>query len=121
MPIDLTGIANENEFYTHHYLSAILENDLKEVLQEWKRREQEESIRPPYAELRGLSRNFFEMRNGLGRERKPEGRLEMQRAFLQQLLPVLGYGFAPVLKELDNGAHVPLIGKVMRPNGAPEL
>ena len=28
--IDLTGITNENEFYTHHYLSVILENDLKE-------------------------------------------------------------------------------------------
>ena len=25
MAIDLTGITNENEFYTHHYLAAILE------------------------------------------------------------------------------------------------
>jgi hypothetical protein len=25
--LDLTGITNENEFYTHHYLSAILEED----------------------------------------------------------------------------------------------
>ena len=25
--MDLTGITNENEFYTHHYLSAVLEND----------------------------------------------------------------------------------------------
>lgn len=121
MPIDLTGIANENEFYTHHYLNAILENDLKEVLQEWKRREQEENIRPPYAELRGLSRNFLEMRNRLGRERKPEARLEVRREFLQQFLPILGYVFAPALKELDNGAQVPLIGEVTRPNGAPEL
>ena len=29
MPIDLTGITNENEFYTHHYLAAILEGDLE--------------------------------------------------------------------------------------------
>ena len=29
MAIDLTGITNENEFYTHHYLAAILEGDLK--------------------------------------------------------------------------------------------
>jgi hypothetical protein len=28
MPIDLTGITNENEFYTHHYLAAILEGDV---------------------------------------------------------------------------------------------
>ena len=31
MAIDLTGITNENEFYTHHYLSAILENDLTAI------------------------------------------------------------------------------------------
>lgn len=29
--IDLTGITNENEFYTHHYLSVILDNDLKNL------------------------------------------------------------------------------------------
>ena len=44
MAIDLTGISNENEFYTHHYLSAILENDLKDVFQEWRRRDQEEGL-----------------------------------------------------------------------------
>ena len=27
---DLIGITNENEFYTHHYLLVIIENDLKE-------------------------------------------------------------------------------------------
>ena len=32
MAIDLTGISNDNEFYTHHYLSAILEGDIKDVL-----------------------------------------------------------------------------------------
>ena len=29
--IDLTGITNENEFYTHQYLSVILDNDLKNL------------------------------------------------------------------------------------------
>ena len=36
MAIDLTGIRNENEFYTHHYLSAILEQDLKDVFKKWR-------------------------------------------------------------------------------------
>ena len=35
MALNLTGISNENEFYTHHYLSAILETDLKEVFEKW--------------------------------------------------------------------------------------
>ena len=35
MAIDLTGITNENEFYTHHYLAAILEGDLKPLFEAW--------------------------------------------------------------------------------------
>ena len=66
MALDLTGISNENEFYTHHYLSAILENDLKDVFQEWRRREQEEDFRAPYAELRGLARGLFHLAEPFG-------------------------------------------------------
>ena len=29
------GIANENEFYSHHYLSEVLQGDLKERLAQW--------------------------------------------------------------------------------------
>ena len=54
MAFDITGITNENEFYTHHYLSAILENDLKDVFGEWKRKEDEEGVPQPYKGLRGL-------------------------------------------------------------------
>ncbi len=39
MALDTTGIGNENEFYTDHYLRAILEDDLKEVFAAWKQRE----------------------------------------------------------------------------------
>ena len=44
MAIDITGITNENEFYTHHYLSAILENDLKDLFSQWKKKAEEEEI-----------------------------------------------------------------------------
>ena len=69
MPIDLTGISNENEYYTHHYLSAIIESDLKEVFKEWRRREKEEGVAPPYSKLRSLSSVYFTMRNRLEKER----------------------------------------------------
>ena len=32
----LPGIANENEFYSAHYLDAILKEDLKDVAKRWK-------------------------------------------------------------------------------------
>ena len=121
MAIDFTGIGNINEFYTDHYLNAILENDLKDVLKKWKQREEEEAARPPYADLRGLSKDFFTMRNRLEKERKIEDRLQLQREFLEKLLPVLGYDFQPEVKELDDGRFLPIAGEVKRPNGAPEL
>ncbi|NBC13633.1 MAG: hypothetical protein GVY09_09870, partial [Gammaproteobacteria bacterium] len=122
MAIDLTGIANENEFYTHHYLSAILEGDLREVLSDWRRRESEESgYRPPYAVLRTLARPFLEMRARLERERDPSRRLSHQRDFLAQLLPALGYAYRPTLQPLDDEQPLALLGAVARPDGAPAL
>ena len=88
MAIDITGITNENEFYTHHYLSAILENDLKDVFSEWKRKEDEEGVPQPYTKLRGLRKEFFAMQSLLERERNIEDRLSLQREFISQLLSV---------------------------------
>jgi len=59
MAIDITGITNENEFYTHHYLSAILENDLKDLFSQWKKKAEEEEIPQPPTLLKGLRREFF--------------------------------------------------------------
>ena len=53
MGIDLTGVTNENEFYTHHYLAAILEGDLKPLYEAWSQLE-----RPPWEGLRALARPF---------------------------------------------------------------
>ena len=63
MAINIIGITNENEFYTHHYLSAILENDLKNLFTEWKRKEDEEEITPPYVKIKSLRNDFFDMRS----------------------------------------------------------
>ena len=35
MAIDLTGIDSVNEFYTEHYLAAVLEADLKDRFRAW--------------------------------------------------------------------------------------
>src|SRR5262245_18161676 len=40
--LDLTGISNVNEFYSHHYLDALLESDLKGLLARWDQAEKEE-------------------------------------------------------------------------------
>ncbi|MDM8549547.1 hypothetical protein QUF72_05695 [Desulfobacterales bacterium HSG2] len=121
MPIDLTGIENKNEFYTHHYLNAILENDLRPVFKIWKAEEKEKGIRPPYAELREVARAYFRLRNRMSRVRKPAGQLEIQHELLERLLPVLGYDFQVRFRELDDAVSLPVIGEVTRQSGAPEM
>ncbi len=121
MPIDLTGITNENEFYSRHYLTAILDNDLKHLFRQWRRREEEEHRRPPPAALRTLSTGYFAMRTQLEKERRPHARLRAQRDFLARSLSVLGYEFSLQTRELDDGSLLPIIGEVVRPNGTPEL
>ena len=121
MSMDLTGIVNENEFYTHHYLSAILENDLKDLFASWRKREEEENIRSPYAELRGQGRDYFVFLNNREKERRPEVQLELQREFLANLITVLGYNYSFQMVELDDDTSIPLLAEIKRPNGSPEL
>jgi hypothetical protein len=35
MPLDLTGITNEREFYTDHYIDSVLEEDLRPLFARW--------------------------------------------------------------------------------------
>ena len=121
MPIDLTGITNENEFYTHHYLLAVIENDLKDVFQKWAKDEQEQGLKTPHSRLRSLAARYFQMRNTLERLRQPEERLHVQHEFFDLLLPCLGYEFHPAVRYVQDDLPVPLIAEIKRPNNAPLL
>lgn len=121
MTMDITGITNENEFYTHHYLSAILENDLKEVFGTWKEKEETEGIPQPYIALRGLRRNFFTCLARLEKEKNMDQRLAIQREFVIQLCSVLGYQYHYQMVDLDDAGAIPLIGGVKKGDGSPDL
>ncbi len=117
MTIDFTGINNENEFYTHHYLTAILEKDLKDVFVRWKDRDKP----APYHQLRGLAQDYFKLRNQEKKSRRPEDKLAVQQRFLQRLLEILGYACHPAFKEIENGFQLPLCCEITKQSGAPEL
>ena len=121
MALDLTGITNENEFYTHHYLTAILENDLRGLLGQWEEKEKNAGIKPPYDRLARLNKDYFALRNQMERLRRHEERLSCQREFFSDLLDALGFSFTPDLKELDSGFMLPIVGEVRKKNGAPDL
>jgi hypothetical protein len=112
MSIDLTGITNENEFYTHHYLAAILEGDLKPLFEEWSKLEN-----PPYDRLRALARPF----QSIDRESDPVERESLRQRWFSDLFAVLGYSFTPETFEFDDGTTLPLAGQITRANGRAEL
>lgn len=57
------GIENSNEFYTDHYLAAIMEGDLKkEVFDTWSQASAETDERQPWARVRALAQDFFKLR-----------------------------------------------------------
>jgi len=121
MALDLTGIHNENEFYTNHYLHEILEKDLKDVLKKWRREKKEKEVTPPFERLGGLRKRFFELRSDLQKEKDPAARLRRQRPFVTNLLNTLGYQVNPDIRPVDDGSSIPILGEITKASGAPKL
>lgn len=117
----LTGIANENEFYSAHYLDTILKEDLKGVVQQWKEKATEDEKTPDRL-LGGLRQDYFRLREyRLERTRDAEEQLTLQREFFRQVLAILGYDWQPQLKLLDDDSLLPVVAEVTRSNGMPQL
>src|ERR1017187_6987495 len=112
MALDLTGITNENEFYTHHYLAAILEGDLKPLFEGWSKLEN-----PPWDGLRALARSF----QAVQRESYPADREALRQKWFGDLFGVLGYSLAAETVEFEDGTVLLLVGQIPQPYGQPEL
>ncbi|MBD2255003.1 hypothetical protein, partial [Nostoc parmelioides] len=59
----LTGITNENEFYSNHYLDAILNDDIKGVAQRWREAAAENETKSPPELLGSLAASYFRFIN----------------------------------------------------------
>ena len=58
------GIHNENEFYSHHYLSEIFTGDIRDTVARWRDAVEaaggaSAGARTPYEALRGLARDYL--------------------------------------------------------------
>ncbi len=127
MSLDLTGITNENEYYSHHYLSAIFEGDLKETFAQWQAMEDDyrESLklngekgdtfspkRAAWIRLRSLSQDFARLQNQLEKERDLSERLTLQNAFLAKLVNALGFDWQPTMKNVGDFGEIPVLSEV---------
>lgn len=109
------GIANENEFYSHHYLSEVFKGDIKDRLAAWDAEEAQhpgdEAHRAPAKRLQAWAQRWFSLRSQVQRGKDEN---ERWHSFVQMqtgLLQALGYAQPPrncTLHEFSAGLPVPL-------------
>ncbi len=124
----MIGIENVNEFYTHHYLAAILEGEVRGHLQRFRAsdtRASDASTSPedastPWRRLATLQRDYFRHLEILQRTRAPEERVQLHRRMTSQLLDALGYTPRAGLRQLDRTV-LPVLDVLERANGEPLL
>ena len=116
-----TGIHNENEFYSHHYLSEVFSGDIRATVDRWRESAEAEGGRTPHAALRGLAGDYVKFRRDFERERRGAQRLTLQRDWFRQLLPALGYEWNPANHPLDDGDEVPVLCALGGKAGVPAL
>ena len=120
MAIAFTEIENEGDFYSSHYLSAVLEGDLKSLFERWRKRKEDEGLRTPPEILAGLANRYFTAYGRAAGERDEAERLALSRAFHAHLLEALGYSRDPRLESLDGDEVLPL-HLALRRDGNPFL
>ena len=124
MAIDLTGITNQNEYYTNHYLATIFAENASETIARWKAAAQDaDDAKTPWACLKQNARLYYAARDKSARGAEG-GRLELTaiRDLADAYLASLGYPAAkPESIAIDDSLAVPVYLEMTKPNGAPLL
>ncbi|MFP3549117.1 class I SAM-dependent DNA methyltransferase [Paraburkholderia sp. SIMBA_049] len=109
------GISNENEFYSHTYLTAVFKDDIRERLAEWDAEETQhpgdDTHRAPYKRLQGWAQRWFALRGQVTRGRDDHERWQLFMQLQTGLLQALGYRQPPLtltLNEFVSGLPVPV-------------
>jgi len=105
------GIANETEFYSHHYLSEVFKGDIRERLEQWAAAEDSHpEQRAPYKQLASWAGQWFELRNAGTRGGAAAEQLDSFQQVQQGLLQALWYAIASQHLELQAGmlAWIPM-------------
>jgi hypothetical protein len=114
------GIENVNEFYTNHYLAAIVGGDVRPRLEQWRAAAREDEANTPWRRLGQLQQEFFRFKDQLEHQRNASARVEAHRKIAAALLGSLGYEIGPIHRELSLGP-LPLLGERARGDGEPLL
>ena len=112
----MIGIDNVNEFYTNHYLAAILGADVRPHLDRWRQAAKEGEEQAPWRRLHALQESFFRFKERQGRGGQPATLVAQHREMASGLLQALGYVERPLRVQLACG-QVPLLGAIARADG----
>jgi hypothetical protein len=116
------GIANENEFYSHHYLAEVFKGDIKSRLDAWlAAEEQGAGQKAPFKQLSACASRWFAQRNGFARLRDPAEQLASFLQMQRSLLQALGYELQAVQVELQAGSPLPAWVVLGEAHKAPQL
>ena len=124
------GIANENEFYGHHYLAEVFKGDIKSLVESWQATEdaaaQADDVdralaRAPHKRLGGLGGKWFAALAAHDRLREDSERLQSHVQLHATLLLALGYPLKPQQVELEAGLPVPVWAAYGPAHAAPTL
>jgi hypothetical protein len=116
----MIGIENVNEFYTNHYLAAIISSDIRPHLAQWREQARDGGARPPWQRLAQLQQPFFRHSEELQRLRTGEARVQAHLEMTSRLLDALGYPVRPLHRDIGAGP-LPLLGALNRGDGEPLL
>ncbi|MDD1793151.1 hypothetical protein LRP50_08440 [Enterovibrio sp. ZSDZ42] len=132
----LVGITNENDFYSHHYLSEIFVGDIRGVLEGWQNKEHEareaeradrekggnpaKGYRTPFDALRSYSGEYFRELNQHKAVKGESKRLANQRSRWTPIMQALGYVLKPTSVLID-GAELPVLSAYQDTQGQPLL
>ena len=128
------GITNENEFYSHYYLSEIFTGDIKNTVKRWQEAATNTGAPTPHAALRALAGDYARFRDGFARQAGASHQLHSsqvaeQRRWFRRFLRALGYenDWHPTNHVLDDGIKLPVLCAAGRTtagrsaSGAPQL
>ena len=117
-----TGLTNENEFYSHHYLAEVFKGDINALIERWQAAEDEEGgTKTPFKQLQACSTRWFAQQASAARAKSAEDRLAAHRDSHQPLLVALGYTLQPQPCELHPGMPVPVWQVLGEQGKAPQL
>jgi hypothetical protein len=109
MALDISGIGNVGEFFSQHYLDALLERDLKDTLSRWAARKKNDKIPAPQDRLARLADPYFRLAARAEGVSDPSERLALSASFHADLLSALGYERKPSTVLLEDDRIAPVL------------